>query len=100
MLTDVTEPPFCDVAKTAVPAVFEARVTVVAAAAEAGLPEPSCNWTVMGPRFADAEDAPATAAEAKASLLAAAAVIVSCCEAEVSPAADTVTLGVPALVSP
>ncbi len=79
------------------PAEVEVRLTVTALPAVARLPKRSAIATVIG-----CEAMPATivcGAVVKITWLAAAAVTVSCCVAEPRPAAEIVSVGVPALVS-
>jgi len=58
-------------------ALADERTAVAALAGVAGVPEESCRWTVIGPRFAKSDFGPDTATEVMTSWLAVAAVMVS-----------------------
>jgi hypothetical protein len=96
--TEVVGAPFCVVENTALPAVFEDRFTVIADVV--ALPKASCSCTVIGPRLAEGEAVPDTAALVMTSLEGAAATIVSTCVELPIPLAAAVIVGVPTLVSP
>ena len=85
IVTDVTPVPFNEAENTAVPVVFEARLTVVEPELT-GLPKLSCRCTVAGPNDAVLDAAPLNAVEVNTNFAAAAAVTVSVCVAEVSDA--------------
>ena len=83
--------------KVTVPPEVLESVTVLVDSAVFGLPNWSCRWTVMFPEVVPA--ARVTGAVVNTSLVTDAAVTVSCCVPEVSPAEEAVIVGVPALVS-
>ena len=98
IVSDVTPAPFNEAENTAVPVVFEARLTVV----EPELPDSrnlSCRCTVAGPNDAVLDAAPANADDTNTNLAAAAAVTDSVCVADVKVPL-TVTTGAAALLSP
>jgi hypothetical protein len=95
----VTVEPFWVAENTAVPAVFDDKLTV--SAVVVGFPNWSCSWTVIGPKLAVEDAAPDTADDVNTSLLAAAAVMVSdWVPLGDSPVANAVISGDPATVSP
>src|SRR5947208_1593690 len=65
------------VAKTLVPAEFDARLTVTLVGAVTGLPKPSWRWIVIGPSVAVLDAAPDTGADVIAEVAAAAEVTVN-----------------------
>jgi hypothetical protein len=98
IVTDVTAAPFNDAENTAVPAVFDARLTVVEPELT-GFPKPSCRCTIAGPNDAVLDAAPTNADDTNTNLAAAAAVTDSVCDAAVKVPL-TVSTGAAALLSP
>src|SRR5689334_21296056 len=92
------EPP--DVVAKDAAALVEDRLTVVAPAALAALPNPSCSCTVMGPIVAVDDATPDAAPVVKASFAAGPGLMVACCAADPRPLAVPVIVGEPALESP